>query len=176
MKNTMCAFAISAFLVLSLVGTSVYARDDQSTRETLQGFDAMMIIIGELDPEVEKAGLTTDQLRTDVELKLQLAGIRLLSATECHLEYGRPHLTVNITVIKLKDVVGYVYVVNINFFQKATLVRQWNKNVPTWSIIYLGITPHLFGVRKNVNDQVDVFINAWLSVNQIQPSDIQLSY
>lgn len=165
MKNTIRAIAIVSVLVFSLVGSSVYAWDDESTRETLQGFDSMMIMIGELKPEIERAGLTVDQLRTDVELKLRLAGIKPLTATDCFFEFGRPHLSVNVTVLKLEGVVGYVYLVNINFFQKATLVRQSNKNVPTWSIGYLGFTPHIIGIRNNVNDQVDVFLNAWLSVN-----------
>jgi hypothetical protein len=174
MKNRIRAVAIVSILAFSLLCSSVYARDDESTRETLQGFDSMMILIGELKPEIERAGLTTDQLRTDVELKLRLAGIKLLTATDCFFEYGRPHLSVNVTVLKPEGVVGYVYLVNLNFFQKAILVRQWNKNVPTWSIGYLGFTPHLNGIRNNVNAQVDVFLNAWQSVNTKKYMDSRL--
>jgi len=85
-KNRILAFALTFLLVFYFVASSVYAWNDESTRETLQGFDSMLIMVGELRPEIERAGLTVDQLRTDVELKLKLAGIKLLSATECHLE------------------------------------------------------------------------------------------
>lgn len=176
MKKRILAFALTFLLVFTFVDSSVYSWDDESTRETLQGFDSMLIMVGELEPEIEKAGLTVDQLQTDVELKLQIAGIKLLSATECHLEFGRPYLSVNVTVLNIEDVAGYVYLVNISFFQKATMVREWNKNVSTWSTGYLGFTPHLIGIRNNVKDQVDIFINAWLSVNPEKKTDIQFPF
>ena len=97
-----------------------------------------------------------------------------MTSIECFFEFGRPHLSVNVTVLKPESVAGYVYLVNLNFFQKATLVRQWNKNVPTWSIGYLGFSPHLIGIRNNVNEQVDVFVNAWQSVNPKKYMDSRL--
>ena len=54
------------------------ASDSDTARATLRGWPGVFVAVEALAPAVERTGLTTRQLHTDVELQLQQAGLRLL--------------------------------------------------------------------------------------------------
>jgi hypothetical protein len=68
------------FLALALAAPALsFASDDEYTRESLRGLHGVYVLVEDLRPEVEQAGLTVAMIRTDAELKLRLAGIRVLT-------------------------------------------------------------------------------------------------
>src|SRR4030095_1084507 len=75
MSSTCRVFSLVA--VLAFWVSAVVAGDFESNRRTLQGIRSLNVIIGDLDSDGRKSGLTEEQLRTDVELKLRLAGITI---------------------------------------------------------------------------------------------------
>jgi hypothetical protein len=119
-----------------------------------------------LGPEIERAGFTKDQIQTDAELKLRMAGIKVLSREERLKEPGMPFLYVNASVV-LRSSPSFVYHIEIYLGQKVILVRDV-KTVSvgyTWSTGSVGITPNPQYIRDKIKDLVDIFINAYLSVN-----------
>lgn len=72
-------------LALTLTCGNAYA----ASPDTLKGLKGVYVVIEDLNEEVIKDGLTVDAIRTDVELKLRLAGIPVLLEEARLKEPGR---------------------------------------------------------------------------------------
>lgn len=152
------------FLAFFFVGSAVCAYDDDNTRGTLQGFDSVWVYLDEIAPEIKKAGLTVDQLRTDSEKKLRSAGIKVLTQEEWKKTEQAPMLAVIYTIASASD--GYLFNLHLHFYQEALLVHsRIHRYVSTWSVGGAGIAPDFEFIRNFLKDEIDQFINAWLSVN-----------
>ena len=164
MKNSICAVAVVSFLTFSLMDSSVCAWDCESTRETLRGFFSMRVIISDFDSELLKAGLSKNQLQTDVETKLSSAGIKVLNKEDWIKTKGCPILNVSAYPTITSD--GYAYCILVEFFQVATLkCGGLSKLVSTWNIHTVGTASDMKILRTSIKDKTDRFLNAWLSVN-----------
>jgi len=147
------------------------AQTPVTERETLRGLKGFYVFVEEQRDEIKQAGLTKGILRTDVELKLRKAGIRVLTKDEMFLMQGTPQLLVDVTAFKtervLDEVSGFIYSVNIDFMQRVLLSR--NRSIKataiTWQRTFLGITPKLRHIRETVSDLIDDFMNDYLAAN-----------
>jgi hypothetical protein len=159
--------ALSAFL--TSVNTLAFAADEELSRATLRGLKGVYVAVEDLDPEIERDGLTRDQIHSDVELKLQQAGIKVLSKEEWKREKGSPYLYVNAHIMKVMNGV-YIFNITTEFIQEVRLVRNSDIKAPAaiWSAETLGISDHVRDVRDPARDRVDKFISAYLSVNPRQ--------
>ena len=160
-------------LILTLISPLVFAMDTESTRATLKGFTGMMVVIEAITPEIEKDGLTKSQIQTDVELKLRMAVLKVLTIEEGVQEEGKPYLYVNLNAHKRADS-SYIYKTRVEFKQEAFLRRNpillkehpsYLPTVATWSTGSLGINSSLSDIRNIIKDRIDIFLNAYLSVN-----------
>jgi len=136
---------------------------EKQRRETLRGLKGIQVLV---EP-ITLAGLTESTLKTDVELKLRKAGIRVLTEDEWLKTPGYPYLYVNVTAIELKSPREFIYSVNVAFKQDVILSR--NRSIETtgvtWDVSSLGINSKLRYVREVVSDLVDKFMNDYLAVN-----------
>ncbi len=73
---------VLASLIAFTLAPAILAVDSESTRESLRGIPGVYVLIEHLNPDAESDGLTRTQLRTDVELKLRLAGIKVFTREE----------------------------------------------------------------------------------------------
>jgi hypothetical protein len=62
--------------MLAIAVTQAGADDDPTSRETLRGLIGVRVVVAQLDPAVQRLGLSMPQVQTDVELRLRAAGIR----------------------------------------------------------------------------------------------------
>jgi hypothetical protein len=139
--------------------------DNESSRETLRGIKRVRVMVGDIETEIERDGLTKNQIQTDAELKLRLAGLNVLSRKEASEAPGI-QLIVSVAIFKFPDSSGYIYSIVVALFQNVFLERNSKESLaPTWSAGYFGVTPRLDLIRNKTKDGVDQFINAWLSVN-----------
>jgi|ERR1041385_4021742 hypothetical protein len=143
--------------------------DDEASRATLVGLPGVYVLVENVDDDAQRDGLDTLQVRTDVEVKLRQAGIRVLSREEWLSTAGVPNLYVNIQTAKNQQNV-YAFSVRIELSQGVTLVRQPSPRllVTTWStpgVIGTVGSKKLASLRDNVRDQTDQFINAYLAAN-----------
>jgi hypothetical protein len=70
--------------------------------------------------------------------------------------------------IKLEQIDLYAYSIRTTFEQSVTLDRTRNSlTAATWSMSFIAVIPinKLNGVREQIRDFLDRFINAYLSVN-----------
>jgi len=153
---------------IGFAGGKSWAGDDEHTRATLRGVEGVKVVIEYLKPEVERAGLTVQQLQTDVELRLRQAGIRVLTQAERHGIPGRPWLYINVNVSLRSEIPLAAYTIQVQLNQDASLTTDGSlAAVSTWSVGYIGTVgrAHLTTIREDIRERVDEFINAYLSVH-----------
>ena len=152
-----------------ILGSSLSFADDRDDRASLRGLRGVRIVVEDVDAEIVKDGLARDQLYTDVELKLLMAGIKVLNEAENRMEKGRPWLYVNAAIMKT-DSESYIYTIFIEFNQDVRLVRDPDVEVSTgtWKVVHTGVAGKISHIRERVKMHVDEFVNAYLSVNPKQ--------
>ena len=158
---------IALFLILCSTSPA-FADDDVSSRESLKGLPGVFVIVQDLEPAIEQAGLTKADIQMDVELRLRLAGIPVLSRAEWITTPGGPYLYVNTNVFNSNNTV-WPFSVEISSMQRVILERG-SANIffaPTWSVTTVGSvgSNKLTQVKDVVKEYVDQFINAYLAVN-----------
>ena len=166
MKTVLAVLALlSATVVSRLVGQG----DNESTRKTLAGLTGLYVSVQRIPDEMQRDGLDTTQILTDVELKLRQAGITVLTRQEWLSTAAAPYLYVNVQAIK-NPAKFYVFSTNVELGQRATLVHDPSMSVlaTTWSatgMIGTVGSQKLGSLREHVRDQTDQFINAYLAAN-----------
>ena len=153
--------------LLGLLATPSWAGDSPWNRATLRGLPGMAVLVEALTPQVERTGLTRNQLQTDVELRLRQAGIRVLTSEERFAVVGKPYLYVRVTILLYGERL-VIYHIKVELVQYASLeTGEVAFAAATWDTARLGtldISNLSYG-RDRVIDEVDEFINAYLSVN-----------
>jgi hypothetical protein len=146
---------------------SAFAQDDEISRQTFRGLQGVQVVMEPLNPEVKGDGLTVDGLRKNTEQKLEMAGIKVLSETENRMTPGRPYIYVHSNISKYRYLPGYIYTNRVELVQDVYLVRAFKikTEAVTWSISTIGLAPKLEDIRTSMEDLVDNFIRAYLSVN-----------
>ena len=160
--------------VLFFLVANVYAQRGTGKIESLRGLKGVYVFVEYLYPDIEKDGLRKDSIQTDVVLKLQLAGIKVLTRKEFVKEPGRPYLYINVNSVK-NESFSYVYYIEVDLIQKVFLARDPKTRTfgtTTWRKVGMGIVGEQKAddIRDNIKDLVDKFINDYLSVNN--PKDL----
>ncbi len=129
----------------------------------------------ELKNELENFNVTGMQIQSDVEAKLQMAGIKVLSKEENEKiqVFRKPYLYIRINSYKPpggREVVAF----NMEIALKQQVVLSGGRKVlgkpfyaPTWYTSVVGIVgwKNISTIRESVNTLTDQFIEAYLSMN-----------
>lgn len=129
---------------------------------TLKGIDTIFVDVEDLSDHA-KLNLTKEAIQTDVELKLRLAGMRVVTVDEGVKLPGSPYLYVNVIVPEEAKAVN----IAVDLVQDVLLVRngQFATGVTTWNSDTLITNANAQEIRNIIKDHVDKFLNDWLSVN-----------
>jgi hypothetical protein len=150
MKLTFCWITLLAL-------TQLYPLFGEPDDQTLAGLTAVQVLVEGLPPGAAKLGLTKEVVQTDVELKLRLAGMRVLTAS-----FEALYVNVNATTD------GRAASISVEVLQGARLARDPNimtSAAVTWHVSQIEENPTGQSIRDVIKDLVDSFLNAWLSVN-----------
>lgn len=158
-------------VALFVSNSSLPALDSKANRATLKGLNGLGILVEYLTPEAEWGGLTKKRLQSDLEVRLQRAGMKVLTQADSHKAPGEPYLYVNVNVNTAKtEGEVYPYSIDVMLIQKTTLVRDPKQTVyaVTWSTGGVGsISKELLNdLRESVGDLVEVFIKACQAENR----------
>lgn len=172
MVNRELVIICGILIILSCVVTTVHGMDTELTRKTLAGIQGIHVKVEELQPNIQKYAsrfnITQEQLRKDVTLKLEKAGIPVLAPEKWLKTTGRPLLYVNVNTHETEKY-WYAFDINIQVMQIVSLESNPNLKTmaDTWSISMIGIANigTLNTIRDNVGNLVDRFVNVYLSVN-----------
>jgi hypothetical protein len=161
-------FTIAIVVFILALVTPAVAQDTKDERATLAGLTGVSVGVENMSAEAERDGLTRSALQTDVELKLRLAGIPVLTLMESVLAPNGANLYLNVNM--LGDEMGlYAYSIRLELKQRVRLYRDPTVVTPaaTWGTGSVGLVGkvRLTSVRDGVRDRLDQFINAYLAAN-----------
>ena len=157
MHRTPLLFALLAFL-----GASLSAGDGSLDRATLRGLKAFNIVVDPLDPQLEKAGLSADAIRTRIDTRLRHAGIALDSNA---IEFVGLHIDAAF-IKKGPDTLSFL----LGFYQPVALSRdpKIRTATQTWDVHAMILVPPKSledSAQDAIDKLTDQFVNAFRSVN-----------
>ena len=160
---------ISAFvMIFLLVSVGMVYAADEIDKKTLKGLKGVRVMVELLSPDIEKDGLRRNSIYTDVEVKLRVAGIKVLTIEEWAI---KSDVILYVCVHSLKLMEIYFYVTYVELHQKVLLERDpkiIRSGITTWEAIGIMGTvgaENVNSIRDKIKDQVDEFINDYLAVN-----------
>ncbi len=139
-------------------------------KESLRGLKGLFILVEPLNPEVEKAGVSREQLKREVELKLRQAGIRVFNEEQRMEEPDQPYLYINLNGYSWREEVIYGYALKVDLNQLVILNRDPKIGGfgTTWysgSAGIIGANKLKNFIRKELADTIDKFISDYSAVN-----------
>jgi hypothetical protein len=154
-------------VVLGILTIAAHAMAHLSAadRELLRGLDGFRLAVDRIRPDVERDGLFRSTLREDMELRLRMGGIKVLSEEEAEKNPDAPCLYLYVDALKCS--LGYVYKIRLSLMEPVKLVRNHAKVSATVLRIpdELGITSNLSEIRDAAGDFIDEFVKAWKAAN-----------
>lgn len=149
-----------------------FAQDIQeeldSRIKSLKEIDGFNILIEKLNPDIEQRGLLTEeQIKADIEPKLKLLGIKILTKEEKYSTIGFPTLYINVDCTQLEKTGEFIYNISIEVLQQVTVVcnRVIVHDAVTWNAGLFGISSDIGKIRKDLKDGIDFFCNDYLKAN-----------
>jgi len=152
--------------VMVAVSTCGFAFIKQGEEDVLRDLAAVSVKVERLRAEIEQDGLFASTLQSDVEMKLRLSGIKVLSEEQAVESPDCPHLYLFVDAFKHSE--GYIYRIQLSLREPVMVLRTHTKMFATTLRIRdeLGITPYLSEIRGEAQDLVDEFIKAWQTANR----------
>ena len=126
----------------------------------------MDFVVEELHADAEAIGLTKRQLRTDVELKLRTAGVKLVADPSVRHESGAaPNLYLYVGVLHKPEIELVAYRIGLEFHQWGTFDGGFEGLGTTWRESWVGTRGEARDIRDAAGDLVDMFLNDYLKAN-----------
>lgn len=141
------------------------ARDSLAQDRALMGVRAVDVVVESLPPAAAAISLTRNDIRTKVELRLRMAGLRVVPSSEQWL-----YVRVGVIALTGRSVEGlYTYDVLVALREMLELPRTktlvegelWQTS--GYGSVGSGHAREV--VLEDINDSVDGFLNAWLAAN-----------
>ena len=79
MHRRLATMCLAVTIAVGTTSSPVVAQDNNFSRATLKGISIVPVVVENLPPGASALGLTKDVIQTDVELKLRLAGMRVVT-------------------------------------------------------------------------------------------------
>ena len=158
----------AALFVCSVVPAT--ASDSEIDRTTVKGLQGVFVLIEDLNPPEEQAGLKTADIQADAVQQLKAAGIPLLSKEQGMQTPGMPTLYISVSIASSATTDLWPFSIDVNLEQEATLKRSPDTFVPTavtWHVGSIGGVDKsdVRSIRDRVGEQISKFVNAYLKVN-----------
>jgi hypothetical protein len=148
----MCALAV---FILGVASRSISAQN--SDVMTLRDSSAIAVVVQDLPDGAKVLDLSEDTIQTDVELKLRLAGVRVVAKKEVSQLPGRPHLYLRVTLTSDAQAAS----IEVQLRQNILLERNGDSAIGvTWLETTLFSHPTSEAIRNAVKDNVDKFLNS----------------
>ena len=153
-----------------IFGSIAFAQvSDAISAASLSGLTAFNVSIGDLSTEVRQDGLKAEQVRSDIELKLRAAGIKIIPQSTWIDTVGAGELYVEASA--LKHAGGqYSYCIQVRVIQRVSLLTKPTHETlaATWSTSVMGVVGSsgvATKIRGEVGAETDRFVTSYLSAN-----------
>ena len=161
------AAVVALVVLLLLPGVSQALTDEQ---KALGGLKGLYVSVDDIQPEVKRLGITKDQIKTDVELRLRKAGVKVLTEKECTATPGSPFLYVNVNTNIVPTSAIFSYAISVGLKEAVMLNRDMGVSATIWERTVVGNIEKskISKIRETIGDGVDIFLNDYLAANQKQ--------
>lgn len=169
LRVVILTFFFGTYLPTALLGAGM-GRDSNEARLTLKGIGKIYPVVV-IDDGAKPLRLDEQQILTDMELSLRLAGIEI--ANEDDVSEGEA--TILNLVVQADDTLDKYGVpilmksVSLQLYQAVTLIRDSSIEswAVTWEIVSSGYVrkDSLEYLGSEIKDAINSFLNAYLSVN-----------
>lgn len=164
MKNNFNRNVRIAIVFIVLLNIILFAQN----QKILKGISGVYVLINaSMIEDLELRGVTKSRIKTDVELRLRQAGIKVISKDE-YLKSPDAALNVDIAIGKSRSLIIY----SISMGLHETVLLDRDQSIRTVSTTWLGnITLGFHSlntvskIRNEVLDLVDDFINDYYAAN-----------
>jgi hypothetical protein len=158
------SFSLFCMGMLAIAGLS-FGQAREENKGILQGLDKVHVVVERLRAEIEQDGLFASTLQKDMELKLTLAGIKVLSEEEYLKIPCVADLYMHVDAFKYAQ--GYSYRIHLSLMEPVVVLRKHMQVTGTTFRVHdeLGMTENLSEVREEARDLLDKFIEIWQAVN-----------
>jgi len=160
------ARSVVMLCALTIIPRPSATQDTPSQRATLRGIRVVKVVIEDLDPDLERDGVSEDQLLTDAELLLRQSRITVVE------EYAPSDGIVSVTIkaMKNRDQTGYAYALTLQFLKsvveqttgKSALGVTWSGHEGTATV---GVNRFADSVRGSLRGSVNEFVTAIRKAN-----------
>ena len=117
-------FAAIAALALLNAGPEIMVLDNEMTRATLKGLPGVYVLVEDFTEQNKAASFDKRTFQTDVELKLRLAGIKVLTEEEQLATPGMPILYLHVNGLHKQPGQNHAYNISLGLQQTVRLVRN----------------------------------------------------
>lgn len=156
-----------------LLGAPLLQAQSSSIKSTIakrpfQDLGSVAVLVEQLGPDGEKAGITTAELKAFVELKLRQSGVSVRDMDEDTLE--SPYLYIHVNLLYVEEIKHFTYATKIGLTQRVILPRNEERvTATTWEKGAIAVV-HRNKVREDVRESLDLlltsFLNGYLAANQ----------
>jgi hypothetical protein len=157
-------------VTLALVSIAAWGQAssyDESIRRQLVGVPGFFVLVT-VNPDSMAALLPVSSIQTDVELRLRIAHMTVLTTGQS-LTGKAGTIFVNVRGIRTANTPIWAIGIETNCLQSAYLLRdpQVLTTGLTWADggVVLCLENQLSSVRENIKDLIDKFVNLYLSAN-----------
>ena len=161
-------FIVFATVIMMCLILEANGQMSMTDKNSLQGITRLIVVVENIEPEIERDVIERSTIQTDVELKLRMAGVKVINSFDNNSLEGPHYIYVNINILKI-DEFQYVYNINVKLIQGVMLIRNDELCLATtWSDTYLGFAGTLKqeSIRDSIKELVDNFIIDYLDMNQ----------
>jgi len=155
-------------VVVALQFCSLLMAQTESDNKSLKGLTAVSVTVDPIDPDIEREGLSRNQIQKEVEVRLKTGGIKVLAPAESPATPGQPRLYISVNAMKGSTSI-YSYSIEISLQQRVTLERDPQVSVmgSTWTTGSVGFVgaAKIGGIIVKITDLVGDFLEAWRSAN-----------
>jgi hypothetical protein len=182
---SMKGIAAAALCALAITAASARVADDHARRPTpeslellrdlrirpLKGLEGFVVLVGRPETAEEVAGLTREELQRDLELRLRIAGVKVIPVEDLWKKDVPPHGTLIFQETAITASIAdppLVFSCELNVLQDATLASGDHPKIGarTWWINSVHRGGKLReSVRAALNDLTDEFLNDYLKAN-----------
>ncbi len=161
---------VIVIMVLSFLVTPPSHPANKEEIESLRDLIGVYVAVEKLDTEIKgELPFDENQIKTDIELKLRMAGIKVFSKEDSGKTPRDPRLYVNLNALLVPEIDTIYYALNI-FLERTVYLERYSKRHPsamTWWSGSVGAVGKQWAskIRDSINDKIDRFIDDYLSVN-----------
>lgn len=163
MKESMVGAIV--FLMALAIPAGAFAQIMVGDQDVLRGLEEVSVVVERLKPEIERDGLYASTIQSDAEMKLKMAGMKILETDDSLQSEEIPCLTIQVNALKYSD--GYIYDARVFLREPVVLLRKQKRISGTTLRIrgQFGCTSYLSDIREEAKDALDNFIKAWQEAN-----------